>query len=112
MLRLIIEYVVPAVAVLAVLIWFIFQVVVVARGPVMLCWRCSGQRIRNARRRGPERFLPAFISPRRCERCAARFYSLISFDYRLRPEVKKDDEAGPPVPQWKPAFTRSSKEVL
>ena len=112
MLRLILEYVVPAVAVLAVLIWFIFQVVVVARGPVTLCWRCSGQRIRNARRRGPERFLPAFISPRRCERCAARFYSLISFDYRLRPEVKKDDEAGPPVPQWKPAFTRSSKEVL
>jgi len=112
MLLLFLEYVVPAVAVLAVLIWFIFQVVVVARGPVVLCLRCSGQRIRNAHRRGPERFLPAFISPRRCERCAARFYSLISFDYRLRPVVKKDDEAGPPVPQWKPAFTRSSKEVL
>jgi hypothetical protein len=111
MLGLIIEYLVPGAAVLAVLVWFVFQIVVVARGPIPQCWQCSGRRIRNARRRGPERFLPAFISPRRCERCAARFYSLISVNYPLRAAAEQDEDAGLIEPDWKPAFTRSSKEV-
>jgi hypothetical protein len=106
MLQFMVEYVAPAVAVLAVLIWFVFQIVVIARGPILLCWRCSGKLIRNARRRGPERFLPAFISPRRCERCAARFYSLISVNYPLRQESRKqEEEAEPLAPRWKPVFS-------
>ncbi len=106
-----VEYVAPGVAVLAVLIWFVFQIVVVARGPIPLCWRCKGRRIRNARRRMTDRAFPAFISPRRCERCAARFYALISVNYRLQAQAEKDADAEPPKPNWKPAFTRSSKEV-
>ncbi len=105
MLQFIVQYLAPALAVLAVLIWFVFQIVVIARGPILLCWRCSGRQIRNARRRGPERFLPAFIAPRRCERCATRFYSLIPVNYRLRPESRKQEETEPPAPRWKPVFS-------
>lgn len=103
MLRLLMEYVAPGAAVLAVMTWFVFQIVVVARGPIVACWQCSGQRIRNAQKRGPERFLPAFISPRRCERCGARFYSLISVNYPLRAEAEKIEDTEPPKPRWEPA---------
>ena len=103
MLRIVIEYVASAAAILAVLTWFVFQVVVIARGPILLCWQCEGRRIRNARRRGPDRFLPAFIAPRRCERCGARFYSLISINYPLRAAADKSEEAEPPKPRWEPA---------
>src|SRR5580658_2527084 len=97
------EYVAPAAAILALLMWFVFQVVVIARGPILLCWQCEGRRIRNARKYGPERLLPAFISPRRCERCGARFYSLVSVNYPRRAESGKNADAEPSKPRWKPA---------
>lgn len=66
------------------LTWLFFNIVVIARGPSRCCPKCGGKRTRRAGRRELDRFLPAFISPRRCEVCRVRFYNLKSVDYRCR----------------------------
>jgi hypothetical protein len=67
-----------------VLSWLFFNMAVIARGPSVCCPKCGGKRTRRSGRRRADLFLPAFIAPRRCEVCRARFYNLKSVNYSQR----------------------------
>jgi hypothetical protein len=75
---------------LAALNWLFFQILTILRGHEPKCPRCWGRRTRSALRRAQDFIFPAFISPRRCERCQRRFYALTSINYqrRLRPATR------------------------
>ena len=68
-----------------ILTWLFYSMVVIARGPSRSCPKCGGTRTRRSGRRRLDRFLPAFIAPRRCEICRVRFHNLKSVNYRRPP---------------------------
>ncbi len=71
----------------SVVAWVLGIMAVILRGPVHKCPRCGIGRTRPSRRRDRDLLLPRFLSPRRCESCRKRFYTLVSVRYgwRLRP---------------------------
>lgn len=88
----------------SVLWWFFFNIAVIFRGCIAACPRCATRRIRRSVPRWYDAALPAFISPRRCESCLHRFYTLASFRYRQRPEI------GPPArPLRRPELASSAR---
>jgi hypothetical protein len=76
------HYLALAVSVGPILTWMFYTIVVIARGPSRYCPKCGGNRTRRSARRALDRFLPAFIAPRRCEVCRVRFHYLKSVSYR------------------------------
>lgn len=70
--------------VLPILAWMLFNMAVISRGPTRRCPKCDGKRTRPSLSRAMDHLLPAFIAPRRCETCHARFHRLKSVDYRRR----------------------------
>ena len=64
-----------------VLRYFAIIVTVMARGRRSKCPKCYARRTRHAVVFLIDRPMPAFISPRRCENCKARYYSAHSVNY-------------------------------
>ena len=67
-----------------ILAWLFFNMLVILRGTTRVCPKCSATRTRRSSTRLADRFLPAFIAPRRCEVCRVRFYNLKSVNYHCR----------------------------
>jgi hypothetical protein len=60
----------------------------VLRGRARRCPRCDCSRTRWSMVRSPEKFLPAFVMPRRCESCQYRFYAAHSVNYVRRARAR------------------------
>lgn len=86
-----------ALTVLAILAWMLFTMAVILRGPKRRCPKCDGNRTRASLSRAMDHLLPAFIAPRRCETCNARFHRLQSVDYRCRPASARDSSPRSPA---------------
>jgi hypothetical protein len=64
------------------------MVVVLRRGQISRCPKCTARRTRQARPRAVDKLLPAFVMTRRCESCKRRYYSAQSVDYALDAKSK------------------------
>src|SRR5579859_2284499 len=105
--------------------WCILMGATLVRGPMSQCPRCWSTSTRWSVRRFADTLLPAFIVPRRCERCNYRFHSLRSVNYVRRAginrslmgslqeplaEIRSGQHAG--VPLAKPAIAVACNEVV
>ena len=64
------------------------MVVVLRRGQISRCPKCTARRTRQARPRAVDKLLPAFVMTRRCESCKRRYYSARSVDYAVDSKSK------------------------